>query len=321
MKIVITGGAGFIGTKICNKLIKNHEVIVFDNFSEQIHGNSQPIKIDGVEYIIGDVTVKEDWELIFSKNPEIIIHLASETGTGQSMDEIFKYVNTNIVGTSLLLEFLNKKKHKVKKLILSSTRAVYGNNENSIENFKKEPKSVYGVTKLTQENLFNTSCPVPFTILRFQNVYGDGQSLNNPYTGIITIFSKLFQKNDQVTIFDNDLATRDFIYVDDVVEITEICMVNKKTNNQTYDIGTGKNIKISEVANKLKNLLYSDSEIIVSNFHRKGDVLNAKADTKKIKNHIGWTYKTEIDDGLKKFTNWFNKKYKNSETKNSNKIG
>ena len=102
MKILISGGAGFIGRKLCEKLNNSHEVIVLDNFLDQIHGTQPYEKIPNVKYIVGDVTNYSDWELALNENPDCIIHLAAETGTGQSMDEIVRYVNTNVIGTSIL---------------------------------------------------------------------------------------------------------------------------------------------------------------------------------------------------------------------------
>ena len=307
MKILITGGAGFIGTKICNKLKESFEIIVLDNFSKQIHGEKKPKLINGVEYVFGDVTNTDDWEKVMSKDPDYIIHLAAETGTGQSMDEITKYVNTNVVGTSIMLEFLNKNENNVKKIILSSTRAVYGDLENNSTTSIVDPKSVYAVTKLAQENLIKTSSKVPYTILRYQNVFGDGQSLNNPYTGIISIFSNQFLENKPITIFDNGIPTRDFIYVEDVVDVTIKCIDNNLTNYKTYDVGTGIETKILDVTLKLKELSNSSSEILITDYHRIGDVMHAKANNTNIKIDLNWEPKLTIEDGLKFFYNWFKK--------------
>lgn len=311
MKILITGGAGFIGTKICNKIKDKFEIIVLDNFLKQVHGEA-PKLIDGVEYFLGDVTNMDDWKKVMLKNPDYIIHLAAETGTGQSMDEITRYINTNVVGTSVMLEFLNKNKNNVKKIILSSTRAVYGDGINSVDNKDLNPISVYGVSKLNQEQLIKVSSPIPYTILRYQNVFGDGQSLQNPYTGIISIFSNLFIKNKPVTIFDNGLPTRDFIYVDDVVNATLECVFNENSNYKIYDIGTGDDIKIIDVAYKLKELLNSNSNILVSDYHRDGDIIHAKGDISKIKDELGWFSKYDLNFGLNEFVFWF----KNEVTKN-----
>jgi dTDP-L-rhamnose 4-epimerase len=179
MKILITGGAGFIGTKVIKKLMKTNEIIVLDNFSKQIHGDN-PKLLNGINYIIGDVRNLDDWTKAMEFNPEIIVHLAAETGTGQSMDEINRYVSTNIVGTSIMLDLVNSGKYNVKKIILSSSRSVYGDSINHENNQILEPKSIYGLTKLTQESLIKISSKIPYTILRFQNVYGEGQSTKNP---------------------------------------------------------------------------------------------------------------------------------------------
>lgn len=304
MKILITGGAGFIGTKICEKLNDKYEIIIFDNFHKQIH-NGVENKIKGVKYVIGDVTNKSDWEKSLSYDPDIIFHLAAETGTGQSMEEITNYCQTNIIGTSNMLELVNSGKYNVKKIILSSTRAVYGDGLNSIDNKDLNPKSVYGISKLTQEHLIKTSSKIPYTILRYQNVFGDGQSLHNPYTGIISIFSNLLVKNETVTIFDNGLPTRDFIYVGDVVDATLECAFNEKSDYKTFDIGTGDANKILDVAQKLKELLNSNSEILINDYHREGDIMYAKADVSKIKNELGWVSKYDLSYGLNEFVKWF----------------
>ena len=304
MKILITGGAGFIGTKICEKLNDKYEIIIFDNFHKQIH-NGVENKIKDVKYVIGDVTNKSDWEKSLSYDPDIIFHLAAETGTGQSMEEITNYCQTNIIGTSNMLELVNSGKYNVKKIILSSTRAVYGDGLNSINNKDLNPKSVYGISKLTQEQLIKTSSKIPYTILRYQNVFGDGQSLHNPYTGIISIFSNLLVKNETVTIFDNGLPTRDFIYVGDVVDATLECAFNEKSDYKTFDIGTGDANKILDVAHKLKELLNSNSEILINDYHREGDIMYAKADVSKIKNELGWVSKYDLSYGLNEFVKWF----------------
>ena len=302
-KVLITGGAGFIGTKLAERLKESNEVTVLDSFHPQIHkGNVNTL--DGVRYVVGSVADKSTWEEALSYTPEVIFHLAAETGTGQSMDEITRYCDTNIIGTSIMLELVNTGNYGVKKIILSSSRAVYGEGENCVSNLNLCPVSVYGVTKLTQEQLVRTASKVPYTILRYQNVIGDGQSLHNPYTGIICIFSTLLEKNKEVTVFDSGEPTRDFIYVDDVVDATLVCANSSNTNYETYDVGTGTASSILSIAHKLKTLLNSNSDILVTDYHRSGDIIHAKASTKKITDEVGWKSKYSLDYALERFVKW-----------------
>lgn len=306
MKVLITGGAGFIGSKIINKIKNNHEIVVLDNLLEQIHGD-KPKLIDGISYVIGDVRNIKDWEKSMEFNPDVILHLASETGTGQSMDEINRYVTTNVVGTSIMLDLVNSGKYDVKKIILSSSRAVYGDGENIESNTSLEPKSVYGVTKLTQEQLIETSSKIPYTILRYQNVFGDGQSLNNPYTGIISIFSNIFDNGGDVEIYDGGEPTRDFIYVDDVVDVTIQCMTDERSNYGKYNVGTGVSTSILSVTETLRDMINVDCHIKITDYHREGDIMHAKANIDKIKTNLEWHPKIGVEYGLSKFVDWFKK--------------
>lgn len=244
-KILVTGGSGFIGSKIIDRLNKEYDIVVLDNFSPQIHGDNyeesflyQNIK-DKCKVIKGDVRNYED-VLLALEDVDYIIHLAAETGTGQSMYEINRYTEVNINGTSNLLEAILKNKFPIKKIILSSSRSVYGegmyickehgnvvpnsrniddmrNNDfevkcpvcggkvelcNTTEECSLSPISYYAYTKLAQEKMLEVMCPtmnIPFTIFRYQNVYGAGQSLSNPYTGILSIFRSYYYKTRILT--------------------------------------------------------------------------------------------------------------------------
>lgn len=236
-KVLITGGAGFIGSNLALKLInKGYEVIVLDSLSEQIHGKdanksyTYNLIQDKVKFIKGNVKDRSAWDKALTNDIDLVVHLAAETGTGQSMYEIEKYVNTNITGTAILLDKIVNEKLNVKKVIVASSRAIYGEGkfrckehgivypesrqdedmkngdfnvkcpicrqnvtmELTDEESKSHPSSVYGYTKKAQEELsilVGKSINLPVVGFRFQNVYGPGQSLKNPYTGILSIFS------------------------------------------------------------------------------------------------------------------------------------
>ena len=304
MKILITGGAGFIGSTIISKIHHEHDIVILDNFLEQVHGKN-PSLPSNCTTITGNVTNRETWNLALNTNPDIIIHLASETGTGQSMDEMTRYCNTNVIGTSIMLDMLKTKKHNVKKIILSSSRAVYGEGKNIETNTSLIPLSVYALTKLTQEQLLQTACSVPYTIFRYQNVYGPGQSILNPYTGIISIFSEKFSSNEDVTIWDNAKPTRDFVYVDDVVDATLLALNNDITNYKIYNIGTGQATPILDVTKKLKQLITSTADIKITDYHRPGDIMHAVGNIDKIQKELNWQPKYNINQGLEKFYEWF----------------
>ena len=307
MDILITGGAGFIGTHLTNKLLQlNHKITILDNLLPQVHGENKKYNNKSVNFIKGDVRNKKDWNKAFENNVDVVIHLAAETGTYQSMQEIEKCVSTNINGTALLVEYLKNNKTNVKKVILTSSRAVYGESPNASESLTPNPKSIYALTKQTQEQILLISLKdIPLTILRLQNVYGPEQSLNNPYTGIVSIFTKKFLQNINVEIFDNGKAIRDFIYIDDVVDAILISIEERKTNHKIYNVGSAKKTSVLEVAKEIKNnIKNSESKIIITNFHREGDVMSAYANIDKIKKELKWEPKVNLKTGIKHFVEW-----------------
>jgi len=304
MKVLITGGAGFIGTKLANKLIElGSDVKIIDNFLPQVHEKNKSTLSEKVEVFKGDVRNPSDLDFVISDDIDYVVHLAAETGTNQSMTEITKHTSTNIIGTSLLIEKLNK--FKIKKLILTSSRAVYGEGKNLSEESPLNPKSVYGLSKMVQEKLIELSYQSPYTILRLQNVFGDGQSINNPYTGIFNIFVKKLLSNETIEIYDDGLPTRDFIYINNVVDAIILSLNSEKSNNKTYNVGSGIEMKIYDSVVMLKEMLYSKSIIKKTNYHRAGDVIYACGNVDKIKNELGWTPEVNFSEGLKYFTDWF----------------
>jgi dTDP-L-rhamnose 4-epimerase len=349
--ILITGGAGFIGSAIALELIKNgYAVTVLDNLTKQIHGNNPESSFlysrikDKVNFIRGDVSNRTDWERAL-KDQDAAIHLAAETGTGQSMYEIEKYCGSNIYGTALLLDILINKKISIQKLVLASSRAVYGEGkylcdehgfvypdgrlENDMlhgdfenkcpicrknitlkatdEMSKIHPSSIYGITKQIQEQMVLLVCKainVPAVAFRYQNVYGPGQSLKNPYTGILSIFSTNFIHNRPINIFEDGQESRDFVYIDDVVNATILGLEKHEADFEIFNIGSGKCTTVLKVAEILKCLYGSESEISVTGNFRLGDIRHNFADISKIKKILGFSPQYNFDQGIKKFSEW-----------------
>lgn len=313
MKILITGGAGFIGSNLCKRLLDdNHEVSVIDNFSLQVHGEN-PTKLDErIELEVGDVSDMASWSSFFGRYFDCIICLAAETGTGQSMFESLSYCNTNICSIALLNDLLLKNKIFTKKIILSSSRSVYGDailDSFDIPIATKEtdelnPKSIYAITKLTQEQLlFSGFGDIKRTVLRFQNVYGPGQSLKNPYTGILSIFSTVIKNNKDIQVFDDGLMSRDFVYIDDVVDSIILCISNPESDGHIFNVGSGVRTTVLKVAQTLKEKYKSNVNINITGEKMKGDIRHNFADISKIK-MIGFEPKIDFSTGVQNFVNW-----------------
>ncbi len=346
--ILITGGAGFIGSEVAIKLVhKGYNVRILDNLSPQIHGSNAkiPDKLLGiVEFIKGDVRNKEDWNNAV-KNQDAIIHLAAETGTGQSMYEIYRYSNTNICGTANMLDILTNQKHTIKKIIVASSRAVYGEGKYRCEKHgvvypfeRKEddmlkgdfevkcpfcnsnlelcatsedsdihPLSIYGITKQVQEEMVMVICKalkIPCVLYRYQNVYGPGQSLSNPYTGILSIFSSRIINNEEINIFEDGMETRDFVYIEDVVNATIMGLENANADYNIFNVGSGNSTDVNTVVSVLSDVYKQKVKKKISGDFRVGDIRHNYADISKIKNLIGFVPSVSFKKGIGNFAEW-----------------
>ena len=354
-RVLITGGAGFIGSHIALQLLdKGYEVIVLDNLLEQIHGadpdNTSPLYRsikNKINFIKGDVCNKVDWEKALD-DVDYVIHLAAETGTGQSMYEIKRYVDVNIGGTALLLDILTNTKHHVKRVVVAESRAIYGEGkyrcekcgdvyptERKDEDMAKgdfechcpkcgekvtlvattedsaiHPSSVYGIGKQVQGQLVHLICKnigVESVSYRYQNVYGPGQSLTNPYTGILSIFSSRIKNHKEINIFEDGLESRDFVYIDDVVNATIAGMEVPEANGHVFNIGTGIATDVLTVAKTLCKHYGIDVPLNVSGNYRLGDIRHNYADISLAKRLLKFEPKWSFDQGIKQFTEWVNR--------------
>ena len=351
--ILITGGAGFIGSNLTCKLISlGFNVTILDNLSPQIHGNDpdnysytfKKAMRSGATFIKGSVTEKDDWIKALD-GQDGVIHLAAETGTGQSMYEIQKYVDINVGGTGLLLDLLANTNHTIQKMIIASSRAIYGEGKYKCpthgyvyptarkdsdmktkmfectcpicgggveltptdENSKIHPTSLYGITKQTQEEMVmivGKSLDISSVALRYQNVYGPGQSLSNPYTGILSIFSTQIKNNNNINIFEDGKESRDFIYIDDVVNATILSLTSNKAEFEVFNVGGGHTVDVLTVARILKENYNSDVQINISGNYRLGDIRHNYADLKHINTILGYSPKISFEEGIQLFCNW-----------------
>lgn len=352
MKILITGGSGFIGSNLALRLVaEGHHVSVIDNLSPQIHGQNPDIdsplysSIKGVvDFIHGSICDAAMVEKSI-EGQDAIVHLAAETGTGQSMYEIRRYVDVNIGGTALLLDLLARHPHQVRRLVIASSRAIYGegkyqaadgsavypdarlsedllaghfNPRDSIsgkplkllatdEQSKIHPASVYGITKQNQEQMVMTVCPslgIEPVALRYQNVYGPGQSLKNPYTGILSIFSTRILNKNPINIFEDGLESRDFIYIDDIVEATCLALFRPEAAGQVFGIGSGVPTTVLKVAEMLVAQYGKSVPISVTGAFRVGDIRHNYADITKARKLLGFEPKVSFEKGIEKFAQW-----------------
>lgn len=347
-KVLITGGAGFIGSNVARALVKEGYVItILDNFLPQIHGEKNELSADlkdKVKLIVGDVA---DKSILYSAldGQDAVIHYAAETGTGQSMYAVSHYSNVNIQATANLCDYIINESHNIKSVIVASSRSIYGEgkytspeygdvypNSRTYQNIKESfevscpisgkhnldveptdesskihPSSFYGITKQVQEQMIILATQLKNIngyALRYQNVYGPGQSLKNPYTGILSIFTRLALQNEEINIFEDGLESRDFVHIQDVVDATISCLKLKQKGQHILNVGSGVPVNVIEVANEIVTYLNSKSEIKISGAFREGDIRHNFADLKLINEITGFEPKWSFKEGLRSFIDW-----------------
>jgi dTDP-L-rhamnose 4-epimerase len=351
MKILITGGAGFIGTHLSRHLLTlGHELTLLDNFLPQVHAGNTSLAKDltpHVRLVMGDIA---DPVALHSalEGAECVVHLAAETGTGQSMYEVGRYERTNLAGTALLYDILARTpKHKIERVVVASSRAIYGEGayrcqrdglvypgtRSSAEKQAGEyepfcptchgpcqtvptpetapfqPSSFYGLTKQVQEQtvlMFGKVWRIPSCALRYQNVYGPGQSLTNPYTGILAIFSNLARTGRPIHVFEDGLESRDFVYIDDVVRATAACALGSFNGSHAINIGSGERTSVLDVANQVNAFYGNLSTVETTGAFREGDIRHGMADLTLSQSLLGYEPMRKFREGLRRFLEWAN---------------
>ncbi|RLI76571.1 nucleoside-diphosphate sugar epimerase [Archaeoglobales archaeon] len=343
-KILVTGGAGFIGSHLVDKLVEGgHDVVVLDNLEPQVHSKKPDYLNPKAEYIFEDVRNEELLSNLLS-DVEIIFHQAAAVGVGQSMYEIRRYVDANTYATAKLLDLIVNTENSVRELIVASSMSIYGEGAYECDNcgevhpkLREEeqlkrrewelrcpncgeivkptptseekplhPTSIYAITKRDQEEMCLTigrAYGIPTVALRYFNVYGPRQSLNNPYTGVCAIFSARIKNGKPPLIFEDGLQTRDFVSVHDVVRANILAMESSNANYEAFNVGTGKVISILKVAKTLIELYGSRIKPEITNKYRAGDIRHCFADISKIKK-LGYEPKVSFEEGMKELVKW-----------------
>jgi UDP-glucose 4-epimerase len=284
MRVFVTGGAGFIGTHLCKKLASLHKVTVYDNFSNSNRENFPVMK--NVTLIVGDI-LNNSKLLDSMKNHDVVIHLAAKTDVVDSIRNPDNTFQTNVQGTQNVLD--SCKFNNILKIIITSSAAIYQNSDNPVDEASiVEPLSPYGQSKLDMETIIIQS-KINYSILRLFNVYGDGNT-----SGVITNFKKNILENKPLIIFGDGKATRDFIYIDDVIDGIILSM---KSISGIYNIASGNGTSIGDLAKLLIRLSETNSEIIHKST-RKGEIIYSVANIDKSNKELGFYPKISLDVGL-----------------------
>ncbi|GAB3016954.1 epimerase/dehydratase [Nocardioides flavus (ex Wang et al. 2016)] len=344
-RVLVTGGAGFIGTTLARELAdRAEEWVVLDSLHPQVHpGSLAPTDLPGsVDLRVGDVTSADDLDAVVADlRPDTVVHLAAETGTAQSLDESTRHGMVNVVGTTQLLDSFTRAGHVPSHFVLTSSRAVYGEGvwrnadgstfqpglrthaqleagswdhgdgaahvPNTVDGTHPNPINVYGATKLAQEQILSAwtgSRDTRLSILRLQNVYGPRQSLSNPYTGIVSLFSRMAREGQSIPLYEDGDITRDFVYIDDVVDALVAAIARKPADHvRIVDVGSGVRTTIGDLAREIA-AYHSAPAPHVTGQYRDGDVRHASCDVEATLRQLDWRPRVSLRDGIAELQRW-----------------
>lgn len=301
MKILVTGGAGFIGKNLIKSLLQqNHFVTILDNFSNS-DINSILDMDSKVKIIKGDIIDKEKISQAVKGN-QIVIHLAAKISVSESMKNPDETMRVNVEGTMNLLG--ECKKNRIINVIIASSAAVYDDAWSSTnfldESSKKNPISPYGKSKMIMEEQvidYVKKNKINCTIFRFFNIYGIGQS--DEYAGVITKFANQIKNNKTLEIFGDGLQTRDFVYIDDVVSVISNSILNLEKFGQIYNVGYGENISIKELAMMMIKISQKKLDVKFLN-PKQGEIRFSQTSIERAKKELEYSPKVRLDKGIKK---------------------
>jgi dTDP-L-rhamnose 4-epimerase len=337
--VLITGGAGFIGSHLADRLLAGgNRVRAFDNLTQQVHGGAgRPGYLaDDVELVQGDM---RDGPVVRAAldGVDSVVHLAARVGVGQSMYEVAGYASENVGGTAVLLEALAER--PVRKLVVASSMSVYG--EGAYEPAQPAPRtraqverdeweplgpdgesvrpvptpeskrpdlaSVYAITKHDQERLClvcGEAYGIPTVALRLFNTYGSRQALSNPYTGVLAIFASRLLNGNAPLVFEDGLQRRDFVSVHDVARAFELALERDGADGQAVNIGSGESVTVLEIAATLARTLAVEIAPAISGNYRVGDIRHCFADISLARAALGFVPQQRLEDGIAEIVEW-----------------
>ncbi|TQR18680.1 NAD-dependent epimerase/dehydratase family protein [Psychrobacillus vulpis] len=304
MKILVTGGAGFIGSHVVELLIQSgHETIIVDNFNSS-KKEDVPSKVHLIEM---DINAPQLEGIFAQEKPDIVIHMAAQVDVAISIQNPEHDAEQNILGTIRLINYC--KKYNVQKIIFSSSCAVYGETADCsiTESFPIKPLSYYGLSKYTSEmyiQLFSSLNQIPFTILRYANVYGPKQTSKGE-GGVISTFFRKILNNEAPIIYGDGEQTRDFVYVKDVA-MANVLAISKGTN-EIFNIGSNTKTSVNELLKIMKSLASVDITPI-SKPERDGDIQHSQLDNTKAATILGWNPSYDLLNGLNDTFNYYKSK-------------
>ncbi len=342
MKKLVTGGAGFIGSHIVDRLLaEGHEVRVLDNLEEPTHRPDDPVRLPAdVEFIHGDVRNPRDVERALA-GVDVVFH---EAATGGFTPHITSYIDNNVMGTARLLEAIRDRRFPVEKIIVASSMGVYGEGkyecaEHGViyprlrasaqlakrrwevecpscgavirplptdEETPTRPERAYSISKFAQERLVLSAgleFGIPAVALRYFLTYGPRQSLFNPYTGICSIFSTMILNGAPPIIFEDGRQTRDFVFVEDVASANILVMKDSRADNEVFNVGSGQAVSVGEVCQRLSQRYGRRVEPRCDGEYRLGDVRHIAGNIDKLK-RLGFRPGVSFETGIARYAEW-----------------
>src|SRR5215218_3938429 len=337
--ILITGGAGFIGSHLADELLRHgYHVRVLDSLVAQVHGDAEqpPDLSSDAELLVGDLRDRDALREAL-EGVDAVVHLAARVGVGQSMYELSEYTSANSCGTALLLEALLDQ--PVRKLVVASSMSIYGEGATApvpaverrredLEARRFEPRgangeeltalptpetkqpansSVYALTKYDQERMclvFGDAYDVPTVALRFFNAYGPRQALSNPYTGVLAIFASRLLNGRPPLVYEDGGQRRDFVHVKDVARACVLALERDGADGRAVNVGSGRSVTVVEIARKLGGVLDVEIEPEVTGTFRTGDIRHCFADITLARELLGFEPQVELEDGIAELAEW-----------------